>query len=248
MYLSPAVSTAARQHALNAYPNESCGLVVNDVYFSCVNHAQDPVNNFRIDPRTWLKAQEQGTIRAVLHSHPDGPHNPTKRDMQGQIDSAVPWGVIWTDGERTSEPILWGDTLPIQPLVGRPFVHGVTDCYSLVRDAFRLGKEQMAYQGVKEWPFEPVTMPEVPRDDSWWTTDEDLYVDHLKSVGWKEIAASDVQPGDGFLMKIRSSKMNHAGLYVGNNLILHHLPTRVSRREPVGIWTRNVDMWLRYEG
>jgi hypothetical protein len=49
-------------------------------------------------------------------------------------------------------------------------------------------------------------------------------------------------------MKIRSSKENHGGILVGNDLIVHHLPSRMSRREPAGLWGRQATRWLRYKG
>ena len=78
----------------------------------------------------------------------------------------MPWGIIPTDGERVGDPIMWGDQLPIAPLIGREFRHGTSDCYTLVRDAYRLGKDGMKEHGIDGWPLDPIQLPEVPRDDS----------------------------------------------------------------------------------
>ncbi len=71
---------------------------------------------------------------------------------------------------------------------------------------------------------------------------------HLFKHGWTEIRREDAQPGDCFLAKIRSDKFNHAGVLVSRDLIMHHLPGRMSRREPAGIWARQAGRWLRYAG
>lgn len=240
---------AAKAHAIAAYPHESCGLIVKDRYIPCTNVAADKEKTFQISDAEIVKLLGEGrAYDAVIHSHPNGPAYPSKDDMEQQIASGVPWGIVVTNGEDALDPIFWGDTLPIAPLIGREFRHGVADCYSLVRDAFRLGKEKMAEQDMPEWPFDPIVMPEVARDDEWWKGEDDLYTAYFEKEGWVPIQREEVRPGDGFLMKVRSDKLNHAGLYVGNNLILHHLPTRLSRREPAGIWARSADLWLRFVG
>lgn len=247
--LSFSVLRAAKEHAIKDFPRESCGIVIGDEYFPCVNISSTPETDFEISPVEYLALKERGVIRCILHSHPGGPYFPSKRDMQGQLDTAVPWGIIVTDGERASEPTLWGDQLPIAPLIGRDFMHGVHDCYSLLRDAFRVGKIGMAAQEMPEWPHDPYQFPEVPRSDGWWNLEgEDLYSAYFEKTGWRQISVGEARPGDGFLMTIGATeKLNHAGLLVGNNLILHHLPTRPSRREPAGIWARGAKMWLRWE-
>lgn len=245
--LSASVISAAQAHARAEYPRESCGLVVGDEYIRCTNIADDPTREAKISGAEQIAARQRGPLVAVLHSHPDGPFFPSHADMLAQIYSAVPWGIIVTDGLRASSPIMWGDDLPIAPMIGREFIHGVADCYTLVRDAYRLGAEGMAAQGM-QWPLAPVTLPEVPRDDAWWTQGQRLYEDHFEKFGFRRISMSEARPGDAFLLKIKSDAYNHAGVLLGNNLILHHLPTRLSRREPVGIWAHAADLWLRYEG
>jgi proteasome lid subunit RPN8/RPN11 len=243
------VIAAAQAHALAEYPKESCGVVVGTEYIACANTAADPLKDFRIDPLIYAKLLARGPVRAILHSHPDGPFYPSKHDMTSQLATAVPWGVIATDGERASLPVMWGDQLPIRPLIGREFMHGVLDCYALIRDAYRLGPHELERQGIADWPHAPVTLPEFPREDAWWEAGEDLYRDHFAEAGFRPVERSEVQPGDVFVMKLLTSKkLNHGGLYVGNNLILHHLPSRLSRREPAGLWMRQFELWLRYEG
>ena len=247
-YFKPETILAMQDHARAAYPNESCGVVIGDDYHRCFNYATEPTKDFQIAPQEYLKLSKLGEIRAIIHSHPDAPLYPSELDMIGQMQTNVPWGIIQTDGLRTSDPNMWGDTLPIAPLIGREFMHGIHDCYSLLRDAFRLGKDELLKQGITGWPYDSAQMPEVPRNDNWWDSDKDLYQDYLKKTGWRRIDMSEARPGDGFLIAINSKKLNHAGLLLDQNLIMHHKPGRLSAREPAGIWARSADMWLRWEG
>lgn len=247
MYFPKAIQDA-KKHARDEYPKESCGLVVNGEYVPCFNYASLPLEDFIIAGEDFVRAELQGGVQLVIHSHPNGPMYPSERDMQGQVQTNVPWAIIGVDEDRISEPFFWGDTLDIAPMVGREFRHGVSDCYNIIRDSFRLGKEGMAGQGM-EWPFPPITLPVVPRDDSWWDKEDvDLYSSNFGPFGFVQIDRSEVKPGDVFLTKIKSEKLNHGGVYVGNDLILHHLPNRLSRREPFGLWGKAAYMWIRYEG
>ncbi|MDE4297081.1 Mov34/MPN/PAD-1 family protein [Phaeobacter gallaeciensis] len=251
---------AAKKHARKVFPEESCGFIVDGVYIPVENHAVDPALHedgntncscrlcaFKISKTD--TANYLGKAQMVIHSHPHGPVFPSRQDMEGQIETAVPWGIIALDEDRIGDPEVWGDQLPVAPLLERQFMHGIRDCYSLVRDTFRAGHEGLAQQGITtEWPFAPITLKEVPRDDAWWEGGDDFYNVLADSYGWKEIKMEEAQPGDVFLCKIRSQKFNHAGILVSRDLILHHLPSRFSRREPVGLWARSAGRWLRYTG
>ena len=125
--------------------------------------------------------------------------------------------------------------------MGRGFRHGVTDCYSLIRDYYRLERD--------------VVLPEFPRDWEWWCNEQDLYRDGFGKAGFERLVDVDLRPGDVFLAQIRSGVPNHGGVYLGDGLALHHLAarlpvdaTRLSRREPIDRWMKFISHWLRYTG
>lgn len=230
-FLHPDAVAAAKEHALQDFPKESCGLVVGDTYIKCFNYAVEPEKDFVIAPEDYIAHADK--LKAVLHSHPMGPTFPSHTDMVGQISSDVPWGIILTDGERAGEPMMWGDGYPMAELLGREFIHGIWDCYSLCRDYYKT--------------VHGLHLRNYPREDSWWEADQNLYLDQFMREGFYIIQPEEVKAGDGFLCKIRSPVPNHAGVYLGDDLIMHHLPNRVSRREPAGLWARTVDVWLRHK-
>lgn len=259
-YFAQEIIKKASEHALRDYPLESCGVVIDGEYVPMRNAAADPEHHkaddkdcpcqrcsFAIDPDELISVLNGRDPEGYIHSHPDGPFYPSAADMQQQMETDVPWAIIATDGERCGEPVEFGRQVPMAPLIGRRFMHGVHDCYSLVRDVFRLGREELAKQGI-EWPYEPIELPDMARNDNWWSHGDNFYLDNFERLGFRRIEMSEARPGDAFLCKIGSAVPNHAGLLLGNNLIIHHLPgeTRVSRREPVGGWGRMAEMWLRY--
>jgi proteasome lid subunit RPN8/RPN11 len=251
----------ARRHARDLYPEEACGFIVKGEYVPVKNVASDPKSHvddpdactcrkccFRVAKKDVAKYLPDADM--FLHSHPDGPLYPSRTDMQSQISMGIPWGIIALDEERIGQPEIWGDTLPIQPLVGRTFLHGIRDCYSLIRDVYRLGRERLALDDItREWPFDPIYLADKPRDHAWWEMDLDYYETEPGKWGFVPIAQHEAQPGDVFLASIRANgKINHGGVLLSNDLILHHLPQRVSRREPAGIWARHAAKWVRYVG
>lgn len=252
-YLGRAAFAAAQTDAREKFPNESCGFIVGDRYFACHNLSETPLTDFEIDDPRYDAAVKSGSLKAIIHSHPNGPIFPTQHDMEQQIATDVPWVIITLNAETIGKIVAWGDKLPMAPILGRPFVHGVFDCYSAIRDVFRAGSERLKAFEIG-WPFPPIELAQVPRDDNWWQSDQDLYRDHLQTQGFTIISRSEARPGDGFLVKVGDSRanpkgrLNHAGLLVDHNQILHHLPGRLSRREPAGVWGRAADIWVRHSG
>jgi proteasome lid subunit RPN8/RPN11 len=252
-FLGASALEAAKIHAIAEFPKESCGFIADGAYVACENKNPTPDKEFTIQDPRYDEAVTAGKLQAIVHSHPNGPLQPSELDMSQQIATNTPWVIIMLNEKGIHKLIAWGGKLPIAPVISRPFVHGVFDCYSLIRDIFRLGKDELAKQGVS-WPLSPILLPEVARADNWWSGTDDLYVDHLSKVGFKQISRSEAQPGDGFLAALGDTRnnpgkrLNHAAVLLEKDQILHHFPTRLSARTPAGIWAKVADMWVRYEG
>lgn len=226
---------AFKQDAARRYPEEACGFLTADGYVPCRNIAVNPYTSFEIDPATFVRVNAKTPVIAVLHSHPDGDIAPSSADMAGQMGMALPWGVCAVTKGGADDVIFWGDQCPIAPLIGRQFVSGVWDCYTLVRDYFRL---------------KGITFADIPRDYEWWKGEDggpNLYDKHWASQGFREVDVSEVREGDCFMLRIRSTVTNHAGVYVGDGLVLHHLQARLSRRDPVNMWAPKIVRWVRHE-
>lgn len=254
---SDKIIAQATKHAREVFPEEACGIVARGTYVRSENMAADPAHHeegnddcecrlcsFIISPKIINK--HLSTLEGIIHSHPNGPNWPSRSDMLSQMETDVPWMIIPLSEDRVSKPIIWGEG--IAPIIGREFIHGVADCYTLIRDVFALGKDALAEQGITGWPYEPIQLEEVARQQEWWNKGESLYLDEYERIGFTRVNSSEARPGDVFLLPIRSSVPNHSGVLAGNDLIIHHLPERLSRREPFGLWGSNAEVWLRYVG
>lgn len=239
MKLNLSVIQSIQDHAVNDYPNEACGFVLSEGYLPQVNISDTPDRTFKISARATKWAQKNGLL-AVVHSHANGGHYPSENDMRGQRSTAVPWFICNVDDGVPTDFFGWGEPSNLN-LVGRSFRHGVTDCYSIIRDWF--------FQNRK------ITLPDYPRGWDWWKEGGDLYSRFFADAGFAEVEPGDVRQGDVFLATIGSRVINHAGVYVGNGLILHQLsgkhgyaPDRLSCRVPVTPWLKHVNFWIRYHG
>lgn len=81
------------RHAVELLPAEACGLVVSGCYLPCRNIAENPEQDFVLDPRDYARAALTGTIEAVVHSHPMGA-GASEADLKACKYLGVPWH-IW---------------------------------------------------------------------------------------------------------------------------------------------------------
>jgi len=220
------------------YPAEICGVIVNGgnkaKYFKCKNIAPNPEDEFVIDPMDYIRASQQGDIIAIVHSHPDNTRI-SNADREGCNKSGIPWTIVdATSGTYTN---YYPEKYVNRPFIGRPFIHGILDCYALVKDYYK-----------KELNIE---LEEYYRPEAWWEDREtNLYLDNAFSAGFIKIESKDLRKGDIVLMKLRSPRHpNHAAIYMGDGTIMHHVAGRLSKVDPYGgYWLSATHSLWRYNG
>ena len=230
--------TAIRDHAQAEYPRECCGLVAiikgKERYLPCRNEAETPLEHFVLSAEDYAKAEDMGEIVAVVHSHPDALAIASEADKVACESSGLPWHIVAVavpDGAQ--EPVA-GEIVTIAPsgyeapLVGRTFVHGVLDCYSIIRGWYARERG--------------IELPNFERRDGWWNDgSSNLYLDHFEAAGFQPIKGA-IQVGDIVLMQIRSENHvpNHAAVYIGDGQIIHHMHGRLSSRDVYDGWFQEV--------
>jgi len=97
----------ALQHAKDALPNESCGLVVEinnkEEYFPCNNVAVEGINSFTIDPEDWVKAEDSGTVLHICHSHPNGDLTASEEDIENCNYIGLSWFIFDPLNDKVQE-------------------------------------------------------------------------------------------------------------------------------------------------
>jgi len=241
------IRNAIAEHALAEYPRECCGLVVlrdgAETYVPCRNVAARPQDDFSMAPEDYARAEDMGRIVAVVHSHPGASARPSGADRKTCEQSGIDRWVIVSLGVQGDGSIAlddWFEFGPsgyIAPLIGRQFVHGAHDCYDLVRSYYQLERG--------------VTLPDFDRPDDWWADGvSNLFMENFARAGFKDMGQdAELQVGDVLLMQIRSRNgvPNHSGVYLGNNVLLHHMYGQLSGRTVWGgMWAHSLRTVLRY--
>ncbi|WP_343463001.1 C40 family peptidase [Pantoea sp.] len=221
------IMDAITAHVAAEYPKEACGLVVQigraQEYVPCTNASHNPTEHFLIPPEEKRAAEKLGTILMVIHSHPDVPQLiPSEMDRVQCDYSGVEWGIMsWPDG----------DFCTISPrgereLIGRQWVLGFADCWTLIMDYYR--------------QEHGITLNNWSVDYEWWQDGrENRYDDKWEAEGFVQVDPAEMRTGDIIMMRIQSQVTNHAAIYLGDNIILHHNSGNLSTRVPYGDYWRN---------
>jgi len=250
MFLQRTIA-AITAHAIAEYPKESCGVVAGGQYVPLENRHAKPEEAFEIEPEIF--ARYGAGLQAIVHSHPDDWPVPTADDMVGQRNTALPWGIVAVAKDKAgivvaSPPTWFGPGVPKAPLIGRGFIHGIQDCFSLLLDWHAAAPRKLEF-------------PEFPRTWQWWHGEADLYRDYFRDYGCEPIKAAE--PGAVGLVAIGKNpdgslvtKPNHGLIMLRNDLFLHHLsgrapidPARISAREPWSRWQRHwnaAPIWIKH--
>jgi len=222
-------------HAKNQDPKESCGLLIDikgkEKYYPCKNLSNYSQQCFIIDPEDYAKAEDSGKILAVIHSHPVTPPVASQADMISCEESGLVWHIVNPKTEQ------WGFYKPSgykPPLIGRHWVWGITDCWSLVRDWY---KENLGII-LRDWerPTTPEEFIENPMFEKCaWRT------------GFRQLRPDEkLENGDLLFMSIMATGLNHVAIFLDGD-VLHHLADRISCKEPYNQWLlKCTGMRLRY--
>lgn len=216
-------------YAKQQEPREMCGFVVlnggKKQFIPCENIAADPENYFEISPDDWLSVHQYDEIIALVHSHPNGAPVLSSADRQMQRQSDLDWWLVCDDEIKQFRNV--------PHLLGRDFIHGEQDCYTLFRDAYMLVG---------------LDFPNFHREDLWWENGGNLYLDNMEKHSFFRI---DDGPrlGDVILMQVGADVPNHAAIYLGKwQQVLHHSPKRLSKRDSYdGYWFKHTHSIWRHE-
>lgn len=222
------------EHAQGESPRECCGVVIvrkgKEQYWPCRNTSFG-ADQFHIDPRDYAEAEDAGAVIAIAHSHVHVSPQPSQADLVGCEASGLPWIIVNVPvGTRH----VFAPSGYVAPLIGCQFSHGVNDCYSLIR---RYYAQELS-----------ITLPDFVRTDNWWNAGQDLYRQHFAEAGFHVIEAASLRRHDVILMQLSANVINHGGVYLGDDRILHHPMNRLSGRDVYGgYWKHITGLYLRHE-
>lgn len=210
------IKMKVKEEALKSFPNECCGFIcVNYLgqvtVLPCENKAYNKKSRFVIDPDMNFEAEKYGHVAAFYHSHADEcaitEHDKfSTSDIDISNEAGIP-ALLYVYPQDT-----WHfhipDSYETYPLIGRPFVWGIWDCFSVVRDFYR--DELKVNLG---FYFPPAI---VSRNTNFG------YEENFAKEGFEQVPLETIQKGDVVLFKMAGSNhINHSAIYLGDNKILH---------------------------
>lgn len=101
-----------------------------------------------------------------------------------------------------------------RPLIGRPFIHGIFDCFTVIKDWF-IYEHDIDLLWNNQRPF------------GWWESGQSLYLENAREAGFIP-QTGIIKKGDIVTFAFGGSIVNHSAIYLGNNKVLHHLGGRFS--------------------
>lgn len=134
--------------------------------------------------------------------------------------------------------------LKYEHLIGRQFIHGQQDCYTILQDMF--------------WDNVQIKLTNYARPDDWWINEDfDLYNDNFRKEGFKDLGHIDFRefrPLDVFLICIPDPRastrnvINHCAVYIGDSKIIHHRLGKLSQvRQYDGAMRNGTSRILRHK-
>lgn len=215
------------------YPREGCGIIGivkgKKRWFPCKNISESE-EDFVMSSEDWFHVKRQADIFAIVHNHIDSSNEPSENDINNCNALGVPYYIFsYPDLElNIVEP-----KQNFNPLIGREYKFGVSDCFEAMRDWLKS-------EGI-----------EIPKraafEDDWWLKGLDYFTEEIISEwGFKKVESP--QKKDLLVFAVESSIGNHCGVYLGNDLFFHHAENRLSCRESLyPFWSKHIIGIYRHE-
>ena len=222
-------------HFKEAYPREGCGVIGvvkgKSRWFPCGNIAEED-DDFVMDSTDYINASLRSDIVAVVHSHPDQDPEPSEADIKACNTLNLDYYIFsWPAGEMYHlEP----DREKV-PLLGREYEFGVFDCWKLVIDYYEVELGIKLKRDVYE--------------DNWWKHGLNYMDDLYEEYGFEQVTDGSLIKNDLMFFNIKSNIPNHCGVYLGDDMLLHHSEDRLSCRERLhgSAWGRKKYKILRHK-
>lgn len=236
----------SEMHRIGAlrYPNEACGFIIKvgknkSALIESRNDAVNPKAEFLIGHDEYSRAEDQGEIIGIWHTHTNGNIEPSEADLASCEATGVTWYMCCVgksdDSFNYSSLRTFNPKGYEQDYVGRPYVFGIFDCWTLCRDFYR-----------REFG---IHLRDYPRIQDFWKNGHDFFGEKWEEVGLVSVAGQDFEFGDIlFFQTDNTGKPNHSAIYVGSETILHHCTDRLSRRDAYGgYWLKHTVKHLRHK-
>lgn len=229
-----------KKYSLRNPLEESCGLLINKEnrlnFIPAPNIAINRVKDFKISCFDYMKAENQGKIAAIFHSHPNG-------KSFSELDRAISVSQnlinILYDIKQDLFDIFQPKDYNNQ-YIGRIFNIGKADCYTLVRDYYKNELE--------------IEILDFRRDENWQEDNINIFNDifakekFIKALQYPIEDISKIDVNDILCLAPNKKDITHFAIYQGCNKILHHPRNQLSLIEEYSLpWILRTKFIIRRE-
>jgi len=212
--LSDIIKQKIKEYALKDKPNECCGLIVSKgnvkFLFPCKNIASNKENYFEMCPHDYLKASRENKIIGMYHRQCNA--------GASLYDYIISYGhniysivYSWkTDSFFEINSYLY----KYIKYIGKEFEIGKQDCFSLIREFYK-----------NEYN---ININNYNRKDGWEKDNPNIIQENYLKEGFTETDLLNIKEGN-----IIEFGNYHFGIYINNNLLLHHRRNKLSNVEPL---------------
>ena len=104
-----------------------------------------------------------------------------------------------------------------QSLIGRQWEYGANDCFSLIRDFFKL---------------KGINLPDFGRPEDL-EISESIFLQQAEAIGFRQVKWSQRKAGDVLIMRLQTRTPMHAAILLPDEEILHQRQDSLSAIEPL---------------
>jgi proteasome lid subunit RPN8/RPN11 len=236
--LTPESESKIRAAAIKQFTRnrEACGLIIDGAFIEVPNTAENPHQDFRIEPQ-YLAVDG---IQAIWHSHINDNQTLSPSDIIPCLAHQIPFILYLVKVNKFKV----FDPQPNRDYLDREPCPGINDCWSLVDDWYRFELE--------------IELPTFDRGklitDGWEAlndADRNLFMSNIETAGFKRISLDEeLKYGDVLLFQIGTQTISHAGVLVDSDELyfMHQLfnqPSRIDRL--TGGWRDNLIAVARHK-
>lgn len=227
------------------YPEEACGLVValengKSVAVPCANISTVPKLHFQISPVDYVATAKLGKVIGVWHTHCEISPSPSDADKASCEMLGMPWYILSVFKNEVGEFAFSEMTITApsgfeMPYLGRPYVSGVFDCYSILLDYYK-----------REYGIRMNDYPRIKEDGS---SGIAYFTEKYEDEGFVRLIGQEPKPGDVFFIQMADRiRPDHLAVYLGDEMILHHNTGRLSKRDLYGgYWVKHTVGHFRHK-
>lgn len=225
------IKAEIKAHALRDAPNECCGFIYinKDTIktFPCKNVSTEPQEEFEVDMDEYFEATRQGVIVGIYHSGRDLAFS------ESDIHHADEWPLplhlysLKENTFKTYTPKTYGGDY-----LGRTFIWGHHDCYTLVKDYYR--REYNLY------------LNDYDCDETYESSGKRDIIQNIEKEGFEKLKdISNIKAGD--VLVFYTFGEYHIAIYLGNNQFLHQLLKSQSRIDNLDeLWAKRLKFALHH--